>query len=186
MPETVSVAGPSVTALFWSRASAERAYGQARSLAYEPADISVIMSDETRAREFPEESRTPLARKANEPAPESSPGAEQLGGPMGGTVGTIAPVVAALGTLLLIPGLGLVAAGPVAIALTAAGAVGVAGGLVGALTNWGVPKSRVEDYESAVRRGGIVLGVKAKSKEDAAQLVRAWKQSGGEFVQGGD
>ena len=182
MPEAATVAGSVVTALFRSRASAERAYRSAQSLGYDAENINVIMSDETREREF-EGGNTALARKATESAPESSPSAEELGGPVGGTVGTIAPVIAALGTLLLIPGLGLVAAGPVAIALTAAGAVGVAGGLIGALTQWGVPKSRVEEYEAAVRRGGILLGVKTKSQDDAAQVVRAWREAGGELVQ---
>ena len=96
-----------------------------------------MMSDETREREFADGTLA-LARKATDRARiESERGGSRR--PVGGTMGTIAPVLAALGTLLLIPGLGLVAAGPVAIALTAAGAVGVAGGLIGALTQWGVP-----------------------------------------------
>jgi hypothetical protein len=181
MADTANVAGPMVTGLFRNRASAERAYRSTQSLGYDAAEISVIMSDETREREF-EGRATPLAQKAQEAAPESSRSAEELGGPVGGAVGTIAPVLAAVGTLLLIPGLGLAAAGPVAIALTAAGAVGVAGGLIGALTQWGVPKSRVEEYESAVRRGGILLGVKAKSKDEATKLERAWTDAGGDWI----
>ena len=95
----------------------------------------------------------------------------------------MAPILAAVGTLLLIPGLGLVAAGPAAIALTAAGAVGVAGGIVGALTHWGVPKARVKEYEEAVRRGDILLGIKTSSQDDADKLLRAWQESGGDWVQ---
>ena len=182
MPDTAKVAGPMVTGLFRSRAAAERAYRSALALGYDASDINVVISDETRNREFAD-GASALARKATDAAPESSPGAEDLGGPVGGTVGTIAPVLAAVGTLLLIPGLGLVAAGPVAIALTAAGAVGVAGGLIGALTQWGVPKSRVEEYEAAVREGGILLGVKARSQDDAEKLKWAWQESGGEWVQ---
>jgi hypothetical protein len=182
MADTVNVAGPNVTGLFRDRASAERAFRSAQTLGYAPSDINVIMSDETRGREFAD-TATALAQKAAEPAPESSPSAENLGGPAGGTMGTVAPVLAAIGTLLLLPGIGLVAAGPAAIALTAAGAVGVAGGIVGALTQWGVPKSRVKEYEEAVRRGDILLGVKAKSQDDAEKLVREWKESGGDWVQ---
>jgi hypothetical protein len=181
MTDTVNVAGPMVTGLFRNRDAAERAFRDAQSLGYAVSDISVIMSDETREREF-EGKATALARKAQDSAPESSDAAKELGGPTGGTVGTIAPVIAAIGTAILIPGLGLAAAGPVAIALTAAGAVGVAGGLIGALTQWGVPKSRVEEYEAAVRKGGILLGVKAKSKEEAQALERAWTDAGGEWV----
>jgi hypothetical protein len=181
MADTASVAGPMVTGLFRDRASAESAFRAAQSLGYETSDISVIMSDETRERHF-EGKSSGLAQKAQDTAPESSPTAEDLGGPAGGTIGTIAPVVAAVGAALLIPGIGLAAAGPIAIALTAAGAVGVAGGLIGALTHWGVPKSRVEEYEAAVRKGGILLGVKAKSQDDANTLSRAWSEAGGEWV----
>jgi hypothetical protein len=181
MADTMNVAGPTVTGLFRNRASAEAAFRSAQSLGYDASDINVIMSDETREREF-EGKSSALAQKAQESAPESSQAAEELGGPAGGTVGTIAPVIAAIGTVLLIPGLGLAAAGPVAIALTAAGAVGLAGGLIGALTQWGVPKSRVQEYEAAVRKGGILLGVKAKSQEEAEKLSRAWTDAGGEAV----
>ena len=78
---------------------------------------------------------------------------------------------------MLIPG--LVFAGPIAIALTAAGAVGVAGGLIGALKDWGIPQERVREYETAVRDGAILLGVKARSAEDAQRLEREWRAEGG-------
>jgi hypothetical protein len=70
-------------------------------------------------------------------------------------------------------------AGPIAIALTAAGAVGVASGLVGALKDWGIPQERVQDYETSVRDGAILLGVKARSAEEAQRLEQAWHQEGG-------
>src|SRR5699024_5465601 len=95
-----------------------------------------------------------------------------LGGPTGGTAATIAPALAAAGTAALLPG--LILAGPVAIALTAAAAVGITGGLIGALTNWGIPKGRVEQYEQSVRDGNILIGVKARSAEDARELQREW------------
>ena len=106
MTDTVNVAGPMVTGLFRNRDAAERAFRDAQSLGYAVSDISVIMSDETREREF-EGKATALARKAQDSAPESSDAAKELGGPTGGTVGTIAPVIAAIGTAILIPGLGL-------------------------------------------------------------------------------
>jgi hypothetical protein len=71
---------------------------------------------------------------------------------------------------------------PIAVALTAAGAVGLAGALMGALTKWGIPQARVEEYEQGIRAGGILMGVKPRSDEDAANLVREWQASGGELV----
>ena len=78
---------------------------------------------------------------------------------------------------MLVPG--LVFAGPIAIALTAAGAVGVAGGLIGALKDWGIPQDRVREYEAAVRDGAILIGVKARSDEEAQQLEQQWRAEGG-------
>jgi hypothetical protein len=171
-----------ITGLFPDKDSAERAFRSATALGYPAADINVVMSDETRDRYFPSDrpARTGLESKAAQSAKEPAKG-EELGGPIGGTVGTIAPVLAAVGTLLLIPG--IVIAGPIAVALTAAGAVGLAGGLVGALTDWGIPKDHVRKYEDDVRRGGILMGVKPRSAEDAEQLRREWRAAGAEVAQ---
>jgi hypothetical protein len=169
-----------ITGLFRDALSAERAFRAATALGYEAAEINVLMTDETRHRHFPggRPARTELESRAAQAAAETPKG-EELGGPLGGTVGTIAPVLAAVGTLLLIPG--IVIAGPVAVALTAAGAVGLAGGLIGALTDWGIPKDRVRKYEEDVRRGGILIGVKSHSDKDTEQLRREWRAAGGEI-----
>jgi hypothetical protein len=170
-----------VTAIFNDRDSAERAYRSAGKLGYEKADVTLVMSDETRRRYFPDEgqSATELCHRANEGAGKSAEGSA-LGGPLGGTLGTLAPAVAAVGTVLLIPG--VIFASPVAIALAAAGAVGLAGGLMGALANWGIPSHRVEQYEEDIRNGGILMGVKANNLQDASTLEQQWKASGGRLV----
>jgi hypothetical protein len=167
-----------VTALFRNADAAERGYRAAAALGYEDSDIDVVISDATRDRLLAERgARHPnLSSNAAESSDKPAKGAD-LGGPTGGTLGTIAPVVAAVGTAVLIPG--LVFAGPIAIALTAAGAVGLAGGLIGALKDWGIPQERVREYETAVREGAILLGVKARSAEDAQRLERQWQAEGG-------
>ena len=171
-----------VTAMFRDFRDAERAYRAAVELGYKESDINVLMSEETRQRYLDSaNSATPLAQKAAEPAPEASKSADKLGGPAGGTMGTVAPAIAAVGAALLIPGVGLAVAGPIAVALTAAGTVGVATGLIGALTNWGIPKERAEQYEDAVRGGNVVIGISAKN-EDARGLVERWRAAGGEMI----
>jgi len=165
-----------VTALFRSPDAAERAYRAATALGYKDEDINLVVSDETRDRLVSDARHPKLSSNAAESAEKPVKGAD-LGGPTGGTFGTIAPVIAAVGTAVLIPG--LVFAGPIAIALTAAGAVGVASGLVGALKDWGIPQERVQDYETSVRDGAILLGVKARSDEEAQRLEQAWRQEGG-------
>jgi hypothetical protein len=141
------------------------------------------MSEETRNRYFSpgHDTKTDLSSNATKGA-EDGKSADKLGGPAGGTIGTIAPALAGVGTLLLVPVLGVFAAGPIAVALTAAGAVGLAGALIGALTKWGIPERRIEEYEQGIRAGGILMGVKPRSDEDASNLVREWQASGGELV----
>ena len=165
-----------MTALFRSPDAAERAYRAALALGYEDADVNVVVSDATRDTLLSDSRHPNLSSNAAESADKPAKGAD-LGGPTGGTLGTIAPIIAAVGTAVLVPG--LVFAGPIAIALTAAGAVGVAGGLIGALKDWGIPQDRVRDYESAVRDGAILLGVKARSDEDSQKLEQQWRAEGG-------
>ena len=172
-----------VTGLFKSRDGAECAYRSATELdGYERTDINLVMSDETRQRFFSSETRpdTELSSKVDEPTTGSTKLADELGGPAGGAVGTIAPVLAAVGTLVLVPGIAV--AGPIAVALAAAGAVGLAGGLIGALTNWGIPEDRIHSYDKGIREGGILMGVRPHSASDAGELERRWKRCGGELV----
>jgi len=171
-----------VTGLFDSADAAECAYGAALDLGYQQPDINLVMSDETRQRFLSSEARedSDLRGKVAESTAGSSKLANELGGPAGGAMGTIAPVLAAVGTLVLIPGIAV--AGPIAIALAAAGAVGFAGGLIGALSKWGIPEDRIHEYETGIRSGAILLGVDPRSKEDAGVLVRRWQACGGKLV----
>ena len=163
-----------VTGLFRDGESIERAYQVVAQRGYGTGDINVVMSDDTRKRYFSGDRQidTELGSKAE---------GGELGGPIGGTIGTIIPIIVAAG-LLAIPGLGWVAAGPVAVALAGAGAAGVAFGLIAALSDWGIPEERAQQYEAGIRDGGILMGVKPRSGEDARHFKRQWKASGGQYV----
>jgi hypothetical protein len=174
---------PILTALFRDARRAGLAYQAALDRGYEASNVNVLMSDATRERYLSARPDSALAGKANEPVPETSTRAEVLGGPVGGTLGTLAPAIAAIGTALLLPGLGLAVAGPIAAALTAAGAAGVAAGLIGAFTNWGIPAARAEQYERGIRDGGIVIGVEPISPADREELIAQWKRAGGELIE---
>ena len=165
---------PIVTGMFRDRDSAERAYQSSTARGYNESDINLAMSEETRKRYFADGATTELGNKATEGA--------GVGGAVGATVGAIAAAIAAVGTSLVIPGLGLVIAGPAAAALAGAGAGGVTGGLIGALVGWGIPEERVKHYESGIKDGGIVMGVNPRSDEDAEYFEREWKNSGGQHV----
>ena len=129
-----------VTGLFRDRDSAERAYRAVTSRGYTNDEVNVIMSDDARKKHFGDDTvETELGNKAAEGA--------GIGSAIGGTLGAIAAAAAAVGTTLLIPGLGLVIAGPLAAGIAGAGAGGIAGGLVGALIGWGIPEEHIKHYE---------------------------------------
>jgi hypothetical protein len=163
-----------VTGMFRDRDSAERAYNALPARGYTERDVNLAMSEDTRKRYFADGSTTELGNKAAEGA--------GVGGAVGATVGAIAGAIAAVGTSLVIPGLGLVIAGPAAAALAGAGAGGVTGGIIGALVGWGIPEERVKHYERGIKEGGIVMGVTPRSDEDAEYIEREWKSSKGEHV----
>ena len=164
-----------LTGLFRDRESAERAYGSLQSRGYGRDDVNLLMSDETRNRYFKDEGPdTDLGSKALEGA--------GAGAAIGGTVGATLAAVAAIGTSLILPGLGLVVAGPIAAALAGAGAGGATGGIIGALIGAGIPEERAKAYEGGVREGGIVMGVNPRSDEDAEYFENEWRTHRGEHI----
>jgi hypothetical protein len=173
-----------VTGLFTDRESAERGYKSATRLGYENSDIDVLMSAETRDHYFSagHDTGTDLSSNATKEAAGDGKSGEELDEPTIMTIGTTVPALAGAGSLLLVPVLGVFAAGPIAIALIAAGAVGLAGALMGVLAKWGIPARRIEEYEQGIRAGGILIGVKPHSEEEASNLVHEWEASGGEMV----
>ena len=168
---TQSDKGNLATGLFSDRESAERAYEDLSSRGYSSEDINVVMSDDTRSKYFdnPSGRHTELGNKAAKGA--------GVGGAIGGTAVGIAAAVAAAGASIAIPGLGLVIAGPLAAGLAGAGAGAAGGGLIGAMVGWGIPEERVKDYEAGIKKGGILMGVRPRSKEDADYLEGQWKSS---------
>jgi hypothetical protein len=163
-----------VTGMFRDRDIAERAYQAMSGRGYTRDDINVMMSDETRRRHFADDARqSELGTKAAEGA--------GVGAAVGGTLGAVVGVAAAVGSIAL-PGIGLIALGPVAAGLAGAGAGGVTGGLLGALVGSGIPEERARQYESGIKQGGILMGVRPRTPEDAEYFEREWKSYRGENV----
>jgi hypothetical protein len=161
--------------MFSDRESAERAYATLHERGYTKDDVNVIMSDDTRKKHFSDDhKKTELGTKAMEGL--------GTGSAIGGTLGAIAGVVAAIGTSIVLPGLGLVIAGPIAAGLAGAGAGGITGGLIGALVGWGIPEDRARRYESGLKSGKIVMGVHPRTDEDARHFETTWRTHKGEDV----
>nr|WP_026464004.1 hypothetical protein [Adhaeribacter aquaticus] len=164
-----------MTGMFRDRESAERAYNTLHSRGYSKDDVNLVMSDETRKRHFGDnDGHSDLGDKALEGA--------GAGSAIGGTLGAIVGAVAAIGTSVALPGLGLIIAGPLAAGLAGAGAGGLTGGLLGALVGSGIPEDRAKEYESGVKEGGIVMGVTPRNEEDATYLENEWRNSNGESI----
>jgi hypothetical protein len=163
-----------VTGLFYDRDSAERAYQAISDRGYDTNDLNLLMSDETRRKLFPGDTSdgptTELGNKAAEGA--------GIGGAVGGTMGATLGALIVAGTSIVLPGLGLVIAGPLAAA--AAGAA--TGGLIGALIGWGMPEEHVRRYESGLKEGGILMGVKPRSEEDALHVEEQWRRHSGQQI----
>lgn len=157
---------PLMTGLFPDRASAERGYSALAERGYSNDDVNLAMSDETRKHFASAGTETELGNKAAEGA--------GVGGAIGGTIGAIAAAIAAVGTSLVLPGLGLVVAGPLAAAIAGAGAGAATGGLVGALIGWSIPEERVKQYEEGIKNGGVLMGVHPRNDEDANYLDQHW------------
>ena len=155
-----------LTGVFYDRETTEKAYRDLIGRGYTEQEINVMMSEETRDKYY-KDGDSEVGTKALE--------GTGVGAMVGGTLGAIIGGIAAVGSNLVIPGVGLVIAGPIAAALAGAGAGSLAGGLTGALIGWGIPEERVVHYEKGIRQGGTVLGVTPKSEEDATFLENEWR-----------
>ena len=164
-----------LTGMFKDRESAEKAYSSAIDRGYSKDDVNVMMSDKTRDSWFSgDNDDSELGSKALEGA--------GTGSAIGGTLGAIIAGIAAIGTSVLLPGLGLVVAGPLLAALAGAGAGGLTGGLVGALIGSGIPEEHAKAYEEGINNGGMVVGVTPRNAEDADYFENQFRNNRGENI----
>ncbi|WP_370550238.1 hypothetical protein [Hymenobacter sp. BT559] len=167
--------GSTTSGIFRDRSSAEKAYQSLHERGYHKDDVHLMMSDETRDRHFGDNAEhTELGDKAMEGA--------GVGSAIGGTAGAIIGAIAAIGTSVALPGLGLIIAGPLAAALAGAGAGGLTGGLVGALVGSGIPEEHATEYEEGIKNGGIVMGVKPRNAEDAKYFEEQFRSNDADKV----
>jgi hypothetical protein len=132
-----------VIATFDDRPSAEHALQHLADLGVDRGAISLLMSEAARVREF----------GADGPKPLEGAG---VGGAMGGVTGAVIGGLLAVGSIV-IPGLGLLAGGPLVAALAGAGAGGAAGTLIGALATLGLSETDTETSARAIEHGKIFV-----------------------------
>ena len=153
-----------ITAVFNSRENAELAADELVKAGFSRDDISLLMSETTRGREF--------GLKRSTKAPEGA----ATGAAVGGVLGAVGAGLAAVASIS-IPGLNVLAAGPIVAALTGLGAGAATGGLTGGLIGLGIPEHEAKFYHGEIQRGGILLGV--YTHDDRAKLAREVLDSAG-------
>jgi hypothetical protein len=174
-----------VSAVFKDRLDAERAFDYLYRKGYVDAEINVLMSENTRSSFYGLDSEASAsaddAREAAEPASLATEGLG-VGGAIGTAVGATLAAVAAIGTTLAIPPLGLIVAGPVAAALAGGGAGAVTGGLIGTLVGAGMTEPNARSYAEALRTGGVVIGVVPHTADEAEEIETTFRELNGSNV----
>jgi uncharacterized membrane protein len=112
---------------------------------------------------------------------------------IGAAIGGVGGLLLSAAGALTIPVIGpILAAGPIAAALTGAGIGAAAGGLVGALTESGIPEQDAKYYAEGVRRGDVLLTVRTDDMHsesvcdvldrhnaiDVEDRVQSWRSRG--------
>lgn len=172
-----SVNEPLLVGMFHDRDDAERAYNDLKEMGYEADEINVIMTTEGKDRHFGDDGNKSESEMGNKALEGTGTGAA-----IGGITGGIAGAIAAIGTNLIIPGLGLVVLGPLAAGLAGAGAGGLTGGIIGALVGAGIPKDKADTFHKGLKKGNIVLAVRPHNMTDAENLTQRWRQFHAEDV----
>ncbi|QOR74242.1 hypothetical protein IMZ16_02030 [Cruoricaptor ignavus] len=156
-----------VSRVFNTREEADAAYDRLRQKGYTEDEVNVMMSDATRDKYY---TNSDIDSQLGDKVAENAGKGSLIGGSIGALVGAIA----AIGTNVLLPGVGLIVAGPLAAGLAGAGTGAAAGGLIGALTGMGVPEEEAQRYESDIKDGGIYLGYRPKNADDARETYDEW------------
>lgn len=140
-----------IIGIFKTEELAVKAIDGLRSSGYADEEISIITKDE--------EKYDSLTAKVGKDITndKSTRNGAAAGAVTGGTIGGLGGLLLGLGALA-IPGVGpIVAAGPIAAAITGALAGGTVGGLAGALVDYGVPEVEAKEYEERIHNGDILI-----------------------------
>ncbi len=157
-----------LTGMFRDSESIMTVYNKLHEKGYSIDEINLIMTNETHKLHFSGELiETEIETKAAEGV--------SYGSTIGGPVGAFSGAVAALGTSLAAPDLKLKAVGPIAAGITGEDAGANSSGLTVAFVGSGIPEARAQFYESGIRNGKILLGVRPRTPEDATFFINNWR-----------
>jgi hypothetical protein len=141
-----------------TEAEAEAAVRSLRDAGFTSDEISVVSRDPVRARTVAEDTGVEVAKGAG------------IGAATGGVLGAIAGLLAGA-AIVTVPGVGIILAGPLALALGGAVTGGITGGLAGALAGLGVAHDEARHYQGRLEAGDIVVVVAAGPREPDARTI---------------
>jgi hypothetical protein len=169
----ITSASKTVVGIFDSMSEAENAVRALEGAGIARDDVSVVANKNVTG--------------SSENTGTETAGTDTAGTTSAGNVAADAGIGAALGGVgglllsfagLAIPGIGpILAAGPIVAALGGAGIGAVAGGVIGALTESGVPEDEAQYYAEGVRRGQVLVTV--HTDENRADQAREILDSNG-------
>ena len=193
----------SVIGVFRQRSAADECFLDLIRRGYLSSDVNLIMTDQTRTRDYPWSHEDEVLAKCEDTTMGSEGGgiavatkAERsagtmagsmatqgvgVGGSIGTAVGATLAAIAAVGTSIVIPGLNVIVAGPIVATLAGAGAGAVAGGMVGGLIGLGIPEPVSKAYNHALNEGGVVISVFARP-EDVEEIQNLMILNSGEQI----
>lgn len=173
-----------VSGIFTSQQDLHQLFGGLEALGIDHDHVSVLMSEQT---------RTYYSDSLDEISDETGFGGEGFrqttkmpegaatGGLTGGIVGAIIGGLTLVGSVLL-PGVGLLVAGPLVGAITG-GAIGTAaGGLVGGLVGMGIPENEAKYYQDSIQQRGNVLVAAHVPKSLKDEVRNVFKRCGAQSV----
>jgi hypothetical protein len=149
--------------LYDSYADANRVVLALEAAGLPPSETSVISNNSDTWYSAKETANVVPVRKDSG---RSETDGEVEGAAIGAAIGATAATAASLVTMLAIPGVGAVVGAGWPIALLGSMAIGgVAGGLLGTLTNAGVSEEDAQVFVEGVRRGGTLVAARVPQTE---------------------
>ncbi len=151
-----------VVGIFYSLKNAEMAVSQLESAGIPRVDISLVANKNATGYDQSTSAAAGTDKTSNVVADAG----------IGAAIGGVGGLLLSLAGALTLPVIGpILAAGPIAAALTGAGVGAAAGGLIGALTEAGIPEEDAKYYAEGIRRGDVLVTVNS----DSAYADRARK-----------
>lgn len=158
-----------VIGIFHGMDRAEQALNGLKEAGFTAEQVSVVAQDKRDVQQ--------MADKTDMVAEGAGSGAV-AGTVLGGLAGFLVGISA-----LVIPGIGpIVGAGIIGSTLAGAGIGAATGGLIGALTAEGVSEDDARGYEESVKKGGILLSVRATGDTQVRQAQQVFERAGGADV----